>query len=126
MPSQKFRVQPPVGYPVQFYPSDNQAAPIPGFIAELGGSGSGLAKLIVFPPGVTTQATRDFVYHKDAPERAAKPGWFAQHGSWDFVPGMKRVGEMTPAEWEKQMAQVAAEAKAAISKSEKGELASAK
>lgn len=120
MPSQKYRVQPPVGKNVQYYASDNQAEPIPAMIQAVVGSGSGMATLVVFPMGVTTQATRQFVYHKDAPERVAKPHWFAQYGSWDYVPGEKRTGEMTIAEWEKQ---AAAEAKAAA---EKGELASAK
>lgn len=117
MMTQKFRIQPPTGYPVQYFAGDDTTSPCPAVIQKIEGSGSGLAVLTIFPPATTqSNALRKFVYHVDCPERPEKPNWLAEYGTWDYIPGMKRVGEIPQAEWDQQLAKAKADAAAAAAK----------
>lgn len=107
---QKFRVMPPTGYPVQWYPSGDRSNPVPAVMQKIEGAGSGMATVTVTAMGVSMYGHRHYVLHVDAPEINQKdPSWVQKYGTWDYIPGMQRVGEISPAQWERAKSAKAAE-----------------
>lgn len=100
MANQKYRVQPPVGLSVQWYPGGDMTKPVPAIMQKIDGQGEGMALVTTIPAGLKGVVDRPFVLYCEDPEVKRKPpSWIQQYGTWGYIPGTQKAGLITPQDW---------------------------